>query len=513
MPRFADIPIQDKVTSIILLTSCVAILIASGVFITGDTIHSRSELVRELSTVADITGRNSTAAVLFEDETVAWETLSALGTMPNIIAASIVTPDDQIFAMYVPDRGATETTAEGPDDRVRNEVRQIRAATDSRYENAAFFDGHVSVLQVIALDGEPIGYVHLSADLSYIYQRMEIQLSMVAVAALISFLIAMLLSARLQKVISRPILHLADAMKSVGRDKRYSVRATKTGDDELGTLIDGFNEMLSQIETHEDSVAARLRAEAANRAKSEFLANMSHELRTPLNAIIGFADAMKDEVFGALGSTRYRSYVDDIHYSGNHLLNIINDILDLSKAESGKIEMEETHFLLPTVANNAIRMLRERAVSQDVTVLNDVPAHGPWLYGDQRLISQVVINLLSNAVKFTDKGGRVTIALCHGPGGRCGLRIADTGIGIAGDDLPTVREPFAQVANAFSRRHGGTGLGLPLADQIMQHHGGTLDLTSEIGIGTTVTIWFPARRVVNRPGMAAECEAAMAGSD
>ncbi len=513
MPRFADIPIQDKVTSIILLTSCVAILIASGVFITGDTIHSRSELVRELSTVADITGRNSTAAVLFEDETVAWETLSALGTMPNIIAASIVTPDDQVFAMYVPDRVAPETTAEGPEDRVRNEVRQIRAATDSRYENAAFFDGHVSVLQVIALDGEPIGYVHLSADLSYIYQRMEIQLSMVAVAALISFLIAMLLSARLQKVISRPILHLADTMKSVGREKRYSVRATKTGDDELGTLIDGFNDMLSQIETHEESIAAGLRAEAANRAKSEFLANMSHELRTPLNAIIGFADAMKGEVFGTLGSARYRSYVDDIHYSGNHLLNIINDILDLSKAESGRIEMEETHFLLPAVANNAIRMLRERAVSQGVTVLNDVPAYGPWLYGDQRLISQVVINLLSNAVKFTDKGGRVTIAICHGPAGRCGLRIADTGIGIAGDDLPTVREPFAQVANAFSRRHGGTGLGLPLADQIMQHHGGTLDLASEIGIGTTVTIWFPARRVVNRPGMATECEAAMAGSD
>ena len=132
MPRFADIPIQHKVTSIILLTSCVAILIASGVFIIGDTIHSRSELVRELSTVAEITGRNSTAAVLFQDEAVASETLSALGTMPNIIAASIVTPDDQVSALYLPeDRGATDTTAEGPEDRVQNEVRQIRAATDA----------------------------------------------------------------------------------------------------------------------------------------------------------------------------------------------------------------------------------------------------------------------------------------------------------------------------------------------------------------------------------------------
>ncbi len=499
MARFADIPIQDKVTSIILLTSCVAILIASGVFITGDTIHSRSELVRELSTVAKISGRNSAAAVLFDDRVAAQETLSALSTMPNLIAASIVLRDDEIFTTYAPDRIVEDLTAQGLATQIVDEVRQLRTEYDSSTANASFIARHVSVLEEIVLDGETIGYVYLCADLSYVFQRMEIQLSMVAIAALISFLIAILLSARLQRVISNPILHLADAMNSVGRDKRYSVRATKHGNDELGVLIDGFNHMLSQIEAYEDSVAARLQAEAANRAKSEFLANMSHELRTPLNAIIGFADAMKTEVFGPLGSTRYQSYVDDIHYSGYHLLNIINDILDLSKAEAGKIFLNETKFLLPKVVDSAVRMLREKAIRQGAKISSDLPAWGPCLHGDERLVSQVVINLLSNAVKFTDKGGRVAISLCNSSDGRCGLRIEDTGIGIAKEDLPAIRQPFMQVANAFSRKHDGTGLGLPLADQIMQLHGGALDIESELGVGTAVTVWFPAERVLDCP--------------
>ena len=499
MARFADIPIQDKVTSIILLTSCVAILIASGVFITGDTIHSRSELVRELSTVAEISGRNSAAAVLFDDREAARETLTALSSMPTLLAASIVLRNDEIFATFAPDRIVEDISAEELAGQILDEVRQLRAENDSAPVSASFFGRHVSVLEEIVLDGESIGYVYLRADLSYVFQRMEIQLSMVAIAALISFLIAILLSARLQKVISNPILHLADTMKSVGREKRYSVRAMKHGNDELGVLIDGFNNMLSQIEAYEDSVAARLRAEAANRAKSQFLANMSHELRTPLNAIIGFADAMKSEVFGPLGSNRYQSYVDDIHYSGYHLLNIINDILDLSKAEAGKIFLEESNFQLPKVVDSAIRMVRERAVRQGAKVISDLPAWGPRLYGDERLVSQVVINLLSNAVKFTEKGGRVTLTLCNGADGRCGLRIEDTGIGIAANDLPAIRQPFIQVANAFSRKHDGTGLGLPLADQIMQLHGGTLDIESELGAGTSVTVWFPAERVMDYP--------------
>ena len=498
MVRFADIPVQDKVTSIILLTSCVAILIASGVFIAGDTFYSRRELVRELTTVAQITGHNSAAAVLFDDRQAAQETLSALGSMPNVIVAAIVRDDGQLFATYAQQDVVRRLTAEGVMARTAEDVLQLSGEFDSPFDNAQFFSRHVTLLQEIVLDGERIGHVFLRADLSYILERMKIQLSILAVAALISFAIAIILSTRLQKVISQPILKLADAMTSVGRDKRYSVRVLKHGNDELGDLIDGFNHMLSQIESYEDSVAARIRAEAANRAKSEFLANMSHELRTPLNAIIGFADAMKSEVFGPLGSDRYQSYVDDIHYSGNHLLDIINDILDLSKAEAGKITLRESEFPLPGTVNQALRMLRERAVGHGVSLSSGLASWEPWLCGDERLVSQVVINLLSNAVKFTEPGGRVTVELCEGPTGGYGLKITDSGIGIAKADLPAIRQPFVQVANAFVRKHEGTGLGLPLADQIMQLHGGRLEIESEIGIGTSVTAWFPKDRVVQQ---------------
>ena len=513
MVRFADISIQDKVTSIILLTSCVAILIASGVFITGDTLNSRRELVRELSMVAEISGRNSTAAVLFDDPAAAEETLSALSAMPDITGAAIVLDGDRVFAVYAPERPPGDVAGSPLETRIRDEVRQLRASEDGRHDDAMFFGDHVSVLEEIALDGQPIGHVFVTADLDYIFQRLEVQLSILAVAALIAFLIAMLLSSRLQTVISRPILHLADAMRSVGRDKRYSLRVAPHGHDELGELIEGFNDMLSQIEAYEESVAARLRAEAANRAKSEFLANMSHELRTPLNAIIGFADAMKSEVFGELGSERYRSYVDDIHYSGRHLLDIINDILDLSKAESGTISLDERDFPLPKAVRTATRMLREKAVRQGVTVTSELTGGGPWLHGDERLITQVVINLLSNAVKFTDTGGRVTISPCDDDRGRSGLRIADTGIGIAEDDLQVVRVPFAQVANPFSRKHDGTGLGLPLADRIMTLHGGALEIESRLGDGTAVTVWFPPERVLGANGGRVVRLAGSGGSD
>ena len=512
MARFADIPIQDKVTSIILLTSCVAILIASGVFITGDTIHSRSELVRELSTVADITGRNSAAAVLFDDHAAAQETLSALGSMPNIMVAAIVRDDGAVFASFAPQAIVDTLPLDSLLAQSAEDIRHLRTSTDSSYENAHFFSRHVAVLKDIVLDGDRVGQIYLRADLSYIFERMKIQLSILAVAALISFTIAIVLSARLQKVISLPILTLAEAMKSVGRDKRYSLRVLKHSNDELGVLIEGFNDMLSQIESYEDSVAARIRAEAANRAKSEFLANMSHELRTPLNAIIGFADAMKSKVFGPLGSDRYQSYVDDIHYSGNHLLNIINDILDLSKAEAGKITLRESNFLLPGTVNQAMRMLREEAVANGVSMSSDIPSWEPWLFGDERLVSQVVINLLSNAIKFTEAGGRITVSLCGDPNGRCGLRVSDSGIGIDKEDLLDIRKPFVQVANAFVRKHEGTGLGLPLADQIMQLHCGVLDIESEIDVGTTVTAWFPRNRVAKR-SEAPEKRAAAGGAD
>ncbi len=242
--------------------------------------------------------------------------------------------------------------------------------------------------------------------------------------------------------------------------------------------------------------AAREQAEVANRAKSEFLANMSHELRTPLNAIIGFSEILCKGVFGPLGSNRYASYAEDIHSSGSHLLGIINDILDLSKAEAGKQSLEESEVDFSSVLNQCSRMLRENAAERRIRVVCHVPLGAPALCADNRMVNQVIINLLSNAIKFTRQDGTIVISVGRGADGGVWLRIDDNGIGIAPADLPTVREPFVQVASAFSREHEGTGLGLPLVDQIMKLHDGSLELESTPDKGTSATVHFPPGRVV-----------------
>ena len=239
---------------------------------------------------------------------------------------------------------------------------------------------------------------------------------------------------------------------------------------------------------------AKEQAEAANHAKSEFLANMSHELRTPLNAIIGFSEILAMQIFGPLGSERYRSYVEDIHQSGNHLLGIINGILDLSKAEAGKLTLDETEVDLAEVLRQSGRMFRTKAAEQGIKLIFDLPEAMPAIRADSRLVSQVVINLISNAIKFTNQG-TVAVSLGRAAEGDCYIRVRDTGVGIAKENIAKVVEPFVQVESAFSRGHEGTGLGLPFVQKIMELHGGGLSIESELGEGTTVTVHFPAERV------------------
>ena len=491
MRRFADISIKQKVTLVALLTSVVAILTSSAIFIVGDMVNARRDLAHELSAIAEIVGRNSAAAVLFDDARAAEETLSALAAKPNIVAARIVTSRATVFAAYA-GRQDQSGAADG-------DIADFHWPAKQGSENAVFLGEFVDVVEPIVLDGETIGAVVLRSDLGYIYDQMQFQLLIATIATILSLSIAGILSFQLQRVISRPIAHLAEVMESVTRNRAYSTRAQKHGNDELGVLIDGFNTMLAEIEANEESLAARIQAETANRAKSEFLANMSHELRTPLNAIIGFSEVLQTEVFGPLGSARYSSYATDIHNSGSHLLDIINDILDLSKAEAGKLTLDETKVELSVVIGRCLRMLGGKTTSQGVELVSHLPARIPRLYADSRLVSQVVINLLSNAVKFTGEGGRVVISMAAGPNGSWVISVEDSGIGIAAEDLPRIREPFAQVASAFSRRHEGTGLGLPLVEQIMKLHGGSLEIESELGKGTNARVRFPEDRVLNPP--------------
>jgi signal transduction histidine kinase len=244
----------------------------------------------------------------------------------------------------------------------------------------------------------------------------------------------------------------------------------------------------------------RVKAEAASKAKSEFLAVMSHELRTPLNAILGFTEIMKLRLFGAIGSDRYGSYVEDIHQSARHLLNIVTDILDLSKAEVGKLSLEEGNADTFAILDECLRLLREWAGEQGVRLSLDLSGiDPPIIFGDTRLIKQVFLNVLSNAIKFTPAAGSVSVVPMRGPDGCLAIEFRDTGIGIAEGDIAAVLEPFVQVESAFARKHGGTGLGLPLVKKIMELHGGAISLKSTLGAGTTVTLIFPAERIMIAP--------------
>jgi signal transduction histidine kinase len=241
---------------------------------------------------------------------------------------------------------------------------------------------------------------------------------------------------------------------------------------------------------------AKEEAEAANQAKSGFLATMSHELRTPLNAIIGFSEMMLREVLGTLGNAQYRTYVGDIHASGTHLLQIINDILDLSKAEAGKIELAEDVFDLRDIMRSVGQLTMGRIHEAGLAYAVELPDDLPPLCGDERKTKQVLLNLITNAVKFTPSGGRITISGAYDPEDGLAITVTDTGIGIAEADLERVLKPFEQVDSSFSRQHQGTGLGLPLVKAIMEMHGGRLRLRSELGAGTAVTVVFPPDRVL-----------------
>jgi signal transduction histidine kinase len=231
--------------------------------------------------------------------------------------------------------------------------------------------------------------------------------------------------------------------------------------------------------------------EAASRHKSEFLANMSHELRTPLNAIIGFSEVLSEHMFGELNE-KQDEYLKDIHASGQYLLSLINDILDLSKIEAGRMELERGDFDVPTAIDNALMLVRERAARRNIVLHTAVDERLGHVHGDERKIRQVLLNLLSNAIKFAPEGGRIAVD-ARRANGSIEVSVTDTGVGIAPEDQEAVFEEFKQVGTA-EKKVEGTGLGLALSRKFIELHGGKIWVKSQVGQGSTFTFTVPARR-------------------
>ncbi|MGP1395870.1 MAG: ATP-binding protein [Inquilinaceae bacterium] len=330
-------------------------------------------------------------------------------------------------------------------------------------------------------------------------RALEVGFAVIA-GAMISVLLGIaLVGYLLSRQIGKPLTELVTVADRIGGGD-LAARADIESRDEIGALAHAFNHMADRLFVNiKQRDGALNEAEIANRAKSEFLASMSHELRTPLNAIIGFSEIIERETLGPIGSVKYRGYAKDIRDSGQHLLDLINDILDLSKIESGVDELHEEPIEIAKVVDSVRMLVKERARQGELDLVFDHSDHLPHLQADERKLKQMLVNLLTNAIKFTRPGGRIALTVRSSIEDGFVFQVSDTGIGMAARDIPKALSKFGQIDGGLARQQEGTGLGLSLTAALVELHGGSLDLQSEIGVGTRATLRFPATRIVQVP--------------
>jgi signal transduction histidine kinase len=307
-------------------------------------------------------------------------------------------------------------------------------------------------------------------------------------------------------IVALTAVHFLHSLRQSGRFAALAAQLTRAGDN-LERDAQSTHEATQALQIQLKEALTRLRAarhkaneaDRANQAKSAFLAMMSHELRTPLSAIIGFSEMIEQQAMGPIGNVKYRDYAADIRESGQHLLGIINDILDLSKVEAGKETLHEQDIPFEALIDGVRVLVEGRARDAGVALVFDCPEDLPGIRADKRRLVQILVNLLSNGVKFTPEAGSVTLRCWATEGSGFVFQAIDTGIGIARDDIPLALSVFGQVDNGTKHQAKGTGLGLPLSKALAELHGGTLDLQSEPGKGTTVTLRLPAYRILAGP--------------
>ena len=497
-----DSSITKRLTRMNILVSGAALLISCAAFVAYDLVSFREAMVHNLSIQAQIAGSNSVSALLFDDPQTAESTLSALRAAPNIVSAGIYTPESRPFAMYRRD-GAGQSL-------------ELPPIPSGQIEAHWFKEGQLVLVRKIVFQGKPSGSVFIRSDLQEMSRRLKRYAGIAAMVLFASLIAALLVASVFQRAVAEPIVHLAELAGIVSRDKDYSVRATSTGNrDEPDILIHAFNEMLGQIQEREGALqevhreleqrvqarTAQLAAankelelrnrevEHATKLKSKFLASMSHELRTPLNAIVGFSDLLAEGVPGELNPKQKR-FVNHIKQGSAHLLQLINDILDLSKIEAGQLELHCEYFHVKDALPEVLSTIRPLAMAKNIQVEHMLEIDRP-AYADRVRFKQILYNLLSNAVKFTPQDGRISIA-CAEDKDFVSISVTDTGIGIRAEDQAVVFEEFRQVEAGKESIQEGTGLGLAITKRLVEQQGGKISLVSELGRGSRFSFTLPA---------------------
>jgi signal transduction histidine kinase/DNA-binding response OmpR family regulator len=506
--------ISRRLTWMNMLVSGTALLLACAAFIAYDMVSFQANIVRNLSTQAQIIGSNTESALLFNDQQSAENTLSALKASPEILSANIYTPDGRLFSTYSRDP--------------TGQVQALPAIPAGETEIHWLRNNEIVLVRSIVFQGKPTAIVYIRSGVEELNRRLERYAGIAAIVLLASMLAALLVSSIFRKAVAEPIVRLAEIARVVSRDRNYSLRAapTRGGSGELSILIDAFNEMLMQIQKSEGAlrqahdqleqrvkertteletakkeveefsysvVRAKEEVERASKFKDQFLSTMSHELRTPLNAVLGFSDLLADERYGPLNDRQQR-YVNHIHTGGKHLLKLISDILDLSKIEAGKMELAREDVTITSAFAEVISALYPLAEKKSQALLQQVDPN-LHVHVDATRFKQVLMNLAGNAIKFTPEGGRIELA-ARQLNDQVRIEVRDNGPGIPPEQQQRIFEAFFRLRETGSATEG-TGLGLAITARLVELHGSKLEIESKPGEGACFNFSLPLSAIAS----------------